>query len=95
MNPRIFILAATALLILLEVTFLPCTYINSAMPYRPDAGYHTFSHINTEMAPDASTLAYEVGFTLVLGVVAFAVVHINAKGSLKKETARTWRSDNT
>lgn len=93
MYPRIFIVFATALLILLETTFLPCTYVNTAMPFRPDAGYHTISNINTEMTLDARALAYEVGATLLIGALAFTVVQFNSKKSFKKSTTRTWRSD--
>ena len=89
---RIFILSVAALLIVLETTFLPCRYVNAAMPFQPDAGYHTFSNINTEMVLDGRVLACELGITILLCGAALTIAGISAKTAFKKILPRTWRS---
>ena len=93
MYPRLFILAVTALLLILETTFLPCDYVNDALPSKPDAGYHTLSHFNTEIVLDLDALVYEVGITIVFAAIALAL----APGPLgrlfaRPPTPRTWRT---
>ena len=89
---RIFIVAVTALLIALEAIFLPCEFVNKGMAIRPDAGYHTFSDINTEMVMDGNALVYEMGITLLLCAVALTIAQVTARDRYKNNTSNKWRT---
>lgn len=89
---RIFIIAITAAVIVLETTFLPCEFVNKGNPVQPDAGYHTYPHIDTEMILDVHALACEAGITLLFSGVALTLAQITAKHRIKGVMPRTWRS---
>ncbi|MGB8354311.1 MAG: hypothetical protein WCD79_10515 [Chthoniobacteraceae bacterium] len=90
---RIFIVVVTAMLIALEAIFLPCEFVNKGMAIQPDAGYHTFSNINTEMVMDGNAVIYEMGITLLLGAVALTVAEATARDRRKSNTPK-WRIAN-
>ncbi|MGB8354310.1 MAG: hypothetical protein WCD79_10510 [Chthoniobacteraceae bacterium] len=62
------------------------------MPFQPDAGYHTYRNINTEMVLDGRVLACELGITVLLCGAALIVAGISARTAFKKILPRTWRS---
>jgi len=93
MSLRIFIISLAALLIALETVFLPCDYVNDALPSQPDAGYHTLAHLNNEMILDLDALVYEVSFTILLAVVALIVTRGISGKPLTRTAPKTWRTE--
>jgi len=76
---RISILAVAALLLALEVIFLPCDYQNPGLRPDLDAGYHTVAGMSNEMILDLDALVCEISFTLLAAAAALVLAQFISK----------------